>query len=66
MVVARMAPQMRIDDLALSARNVAFFIFMPLYALFLLTYMRQELATLPNIVELLRASGSAPPAGVGP
>jgi len=66
MVVARMAPQMRIDDLALSARNVAFFIFMPLYALFLLTYMRQDLATLPNIVELLRASGSAPPAGVGP
>ncbi len=56
MIVARMAPQLRIDDLALSARNIVFFIFMPLYVLFLLTYMRQDLAGLPMILDLLHTS----------
>jgi len=60
LVLARMASQLRVDDLALSARNIVFYIFVPLYALFLLLYMRQDFADLPNIIELLRATASGP------
>lgn len=66
MVVARMAPQLRIDDLALSSRNIVFFLFLPLYALFLVTYMRQDLATLPGIFDLLRATAPAAPTAPSP
>lgn len=66
MIVARMAPALRIDDLALSARNVVFTLFMPLYALFLLTYMRQDLATLPDILALLRTATGLPADGALP
>ncbi len=62
MIVARMAPQLRIDDLALSVRNVVFYGFMPLYALFLMTYVRGDLATLPGILDLMRTA-AAPAAG---
>jgi type III secretion protein T len=66
MALARMAPQARIDDLAFSVRNVIFFIFMVLYAFFLLTYMRKDLATLPGVFELMhsfvnRAPGTSSP-----
>ena len=66
MVVARLAPQLRIDDLALSARNVVFVLFMPLYAAFLLRYMGQDQAVLLSALDLLRAAispgaGSAAP-----
>ena len=54
MIVARIAPQLRIDDLALSARNVVFSIVMTVYALFLLTYMRQDLSILPSLLDRLR------------
>jgi type III secretion protein T len=66
MVIVRMAPQLRADDLALSVRNVIFFIFMPLYALFLLIYMRQDIATLPRLFDLLRASVSIAPEAPAP
>ena len=56
LVVARLAPQLRIDDLALSARNIVFVVFMPLYAVFLLAYMRQDQAALPSVLDLLRTS----------
>ena len=62
MIVARMAPALRIDDLALSVRNVVFTLFMPLYALFLVTYMRRDLATLPDILALLRTAAGLPAA----
>jgi type III secretion protein T len=60
MVLARIVPNMRIDDLALSLRNILFFIFMPLYALFLLTYIRQDLAGVPHLFDLFRASVGGP------
>ena len=41
MVLARIVPNMRIDDLALSLRNILFFIFMPLYALGLMGATRR-------------------------
>lgn len=66
MIVARMAPALRIDDLALSVRNVVFSLFMPLYALFLLRYMRQDLASLPDILALLRTATGLPAAGAMP
>ncbi len=62
MVVARLAPSLRMDDLALSARNIVFYIFMPLYALFLIFYMRQDLSTLPSTLDLIRAALPSPPA----
>lgn len=59
MVYARIAPQMRIDDLALSLRNIVFFVVMLLYAAFLLTYIRRNLADLPRLFDLIRASEGA-------
>jgi type III secretion protein T len=56
MVLARIVSQLRIDDLALSLRNIVFVIFMPLYAIFLLTYIRQDLAGMPHLLDLLRTS----------
>jgi type III secretion protein T len=59
MLTARIAPNLRIEDLALSARNIAFFIFMPLYALFLLAYIRRDMATLPHLFELLNVGAGS-------
>ena len=56
LIVARLAPQLRIDDLALSARNIVFIIFMPLYAAFLLGYMGRDQAVLSGALDLLRAA----------
>lgn len=60
MLAARITPQLRIEDLAMSARNIVFFIFMPLYALFLLAFIRRDIATLPHLFELLNVSVGAP------
>jgi type III secretion protein T len=60
MIATRIAPQLRVDDLALAARNVAFFIFMPLYALFLLSYIGQDIVALPRLFELLHSSITLP------
>jgi type III secretion protein T len=56
MVLVRIIPQLRVDDLALSLRNIVFVIFMPLYAIFLLTYVRQDLAGMPHLLDVLRTS----------
>jgi type III secretion protein T len=61
LVFTRIAPQARIDDLALSLRNIVFMLFMLLYALYLLTYIREDLAGLPHLFELIRASEGASP-----
>lgn len=55
MVVGRMAPQLRIDDLALSLRNIVFFVILPLYALFLIFYIRRDLGGLSDTLTMLRA-----------
>jgi type III secretion protein T len=57
LIVARFAPQMRLDDLALSVRNVVFMSFLPIYAVFLIGYIRQDFGTLPGLVDLLRDTG---------
>ncbi len=56
LVVARLAPNLRIDDLALAVRNAVFVLFMPLYVAFLITYMRQDQATLPRILDAVRTA----------
>lgn len=66
LVIARLAPNLRIDDLALSARNIVFFVFMPIYAVFLLTYMRQDQAVLPRLLDLLRDAIPALPGRSSP
>ncbi|WP_407158268.1 type III secretion system export apparatus subunit SctT [Bradyrhizobium sp. STM 3557] len=60
LVLARIAPQMRVDDLALSLRNIVFFIVMLFYAAFLLVYVRQDLVDLPRLFDLMRVSEGAP------
>jgi type III secretion protein T len=54
LIVARIAPQMRVDDLAFAVRNVVFVSFLPIYAVFLIGYIRQDFGTLPGLVDLLR------------
>ncbi len=56
MVLARIVPQLRVDDLALSLRNIVFVLFMPLYVIFLVTYIRQDLAGMPHLLDVLRTS----------
>jgi len=59
LIVARLAPQLRIDDLALALRNIVFVLFLPVYALFLIVYIRQDLGTLPGLIDLLRDAAPA-------
>lgn len=61
-IVARAAPQLRVDDQALAARNLVFFVFLPLYCAFLVFYVRQDLALLPQALDALGAMlpGAAP------
>ena len=59
LVIAKLAPNLRIDDLALAVRNIVFVTVMPLYAAFLMTYMRQDQAALPRTLDLMR--GALPP-----
>lgn len=54
LVTARIAPQLRIDDLALVLRNITFFLVLPLYALFLIGDIRHSFTILPDMLELLR------------
>jgi type III secretion protein T len=59
LIVARFAPQLRTDDLALSVRNIVFLSFLPIYAVFLIGYIRQDLGTLPGLFGLLRDTAPA-------
>jgi type III secretion protein T len=63
MIVARVAPQLRTDDMVLSARNIVFVLALPLYAAFLVTYARQGFAVVPSTLNLMRTMavpGAAP------
>ena len=63
MVVTRIAPNLRIDDLALAVRNAVFVVFMPLYVTFLIFYVRQDQAALPHVMTLVHdafGAGAAP------
>ena len=61
LIVARLAPQLRIDDMALALRNIVFVVIMPVYALFLIGYVSQDLGSLSGLFDLLR--DAAPPTG---
>jgi hypothetical protein len=54
LIVARLAPHLRVDDLAFSVRNIVFVSFLPIYAVFLIGYIRRDFGTLPGLVDLLR------------
>ena len=51
--VARLAPQLRIDTLSLSVRNLVFYIFLPVYVGFLLIYGLRNEAVIGDAVTLL-------------
>lgn len=53
-LVGRFAPQLRIEDTASAARNLVFFVFMPLYCTFLLSYMRVGTSALPAMLQQMR------------
>jgi type III secretion protein T len=55
MVIARFAPQLNVFDLSMAARNLVFFLVMPLYAAFLVDYFGSRLGELSGVlVELGR------------
>lgn len=53
LLIARIAPQLRIDDLSLAVRNLVFFIFMPLYVGFLLLYGARNEAQIDQSLHVL-------------
>jgi type III secretion protein T len=61
-MIGRFAPQLRIDDMATAARNLVFFVFLPLYCGYLVVYVRQDQAGLPRAIELIQKAlpASAP------
>lgn len=53
-LVGRFAPQLHVFDLALSVKGLVFIIGLPLYAAFLLGYLRASLAPLAHVGDALR------------
>ena len=54
LIVIRMAPQVHLDDVATAARNLVFFIFLPLYIGYLMFYVRQDQAALYHVLDFIR------------
>ncbi|KAI95310.1 hypothetical protein T281_06195 [Rhodomicrobium udaipurense JA643] len=54
-MIARFVPQINVFDLSMSARNIAFFIALPIYLVFVLDYLMPELAATKTVVETVRA-----------
>ena len=54
-IVGRFASQLRVEDLASTARNLVFALFLPLYCSYLIIYIRQDEAVLPQVIDQLRA-----------
>jgi type III secretion protein T len=53
MVIARFAPQLNVFDLSLAARNLVYFLIMPLYAAFLVDHFGAQLGELTGILDQL-------------
>ena len=53
-LVGRFAPQLRIEDMASAARNLVFYVFMPAYCAFLLSYLQADTLALPGLLDRLR------------
>jgi type III secretion protein T len=56
LLLARIAPQLRVDDLSLAVRNLVFVVFIPLYAGFLLLYAGKTENMLGSAFELLHSA----------
>jgi type III secretion protein T len=50
MLIARFAPQLNVFDLSMAARNLVFFLIMPLYAAFLVYYFGLQLGELSGVL----------------
>ncbi|WP_315812122.1 type III secretion system export apparatus subunit SctT [Bradyrhizobium sp. SZCCHNR2028] len=53
MVIARFAPQLNVFDLSMAARNLVYFLVLPLYAAFLLDHFGTQLGELTGILDQL-------------
>ena len=53
-IIGRFVTQLRVEDFALTARNLVFAVFLPLYCAYLIVYMRQDQAVLPHLMNALR------------
>ncbi len=53
-LISRFAPQMNLFDIALSVKGLITVVGLPVYAVFLITYLRDGLAPLASITEQLR------------
>jgi type III secretion protein T len=61
-LIGRFARQLKIDDISTAARNLAFYIFLPLYCTYLIFYMRQDQAGLLHTIEWIERAlpGTSP------
>ena len=53
-IIGRFVTQLRVADFALTGRNLVFAVFLPLYCAYLIVYMRQDQAALPQLLDTLR------------
>ncbi|MGY3450522.1 type III secretion system export apparatus subunit SctT [Bradyrhizobium sp. USDA 4353] len=54
MLIARFIPQLNVFDMSMAARNLFFFLVMPLYGTFLVGYFASELGTLHHVLDAMR------------
>ena len=62
-IIGRFAPQLRVEDLAVTARNLVFTLFLPLYCTFMILYMRQDQKEVPHLFDRMKIvlHGDGPP-----
>ncbi len=53
-VVARFVQQINVFDMSMSFRNVAFFLTIPIYLMYVLDYLMPEIGTTKSVVEVVR------------
>ena len=58
-IIGRVVPQLRIDDQATVARNIVFFLFLPVYCIYLLGYVGNDFSRLPRTLDMLRATAGS-------
>lgn len=63
LLIARVAPQLKVDDLSMAVRNLVFFLFMPLYAGFLLIYAGRDEAYMARSLQILAPVLAPSPTG---
>jgi type III secretion protein T len=53
-IIARFIPQINVFDLSMSFRNIAFFIALQIYAIYVVEYLMPEIAGTKSAVEVLK------------